>query len=185
MKSKSFQRKILKYTCVKISVIPFQILTWVSKSLYMENASIPQNGFGPNFLLQTLFFFCIHFPVQARKIKCSHLCTDNYSIHITFRNLYYYFLLLQSFCIHRILYQPKNREFFQLSLKLILRENNIIYTSHCIVFLKWLLLNLCRQMHLGLVGIFSWFGLIIKCRFMAVFPVHISGCFSTSNKENL
>lgn len=31
---------------------------------------------------------------------------------------------------------------------------------------------------------FSWLGLIIQCWFMAVFPIHISSCFSIGNKEN-
>lgn len=104
------------------------------------------------------FLVCI-FLFRHRKRKCSHLCTDNYSIHITFKSLYYYFLSLQSFCIYWILYQPKHREFFQLALELIFEKSSIIYTLYCIVFMKLHLFRLFRQMRLGLAGIFSlaWF----------------------------
>ena len=38
----------------KINVISFQILTWMSKFLYMGNAAISRNGFGTNFPVGTL-----------------------------------------------------------------------------------------------------------------------------------
>lgn len=46
------------------------------------------------------------------------------------------------------------------------------------------LLNLSRKMHLGLVGSFSWFGLIIQHQFMAVFPLYKFLSSLSSNKEN-
>ena len=59
MKSKSFKR--CKNIDLKVNVISFQILTWMSQYLCIGNASILQNRFGTSFPVGTLF--SMHFPV--------------------------------------------------------------------------------------------------------------------------